>query len=162
MAGAPATIIWDRLNRQCGDGVTLILAYLGNALAILIPLLLPGLLVTLFGALLFGFSFLGIVSLVLTMAGRFYPNHPARLMGQMTIWYGVAQIFAPVITGLVADFGWGLDAGLYLACSIQFIGALLVGRLVLIGGLNLPRLTREGQEPPILKRTSKTSHKISA
>ena len=45
---------------------------------------------------------------------------------------------APVITGFVADFGWGLDAGLYLAFIIQFAGALLVARLVVIGGLNLP------------------------
>lgn len=138
IAGAPATLIWDRINRKYGDGFTLILAYLVNALAILIPLIHSGILMMFLGALLFGFSFLGIVSLVLTMAGRFYPNHPARLMGKMTIWYGAAQILAPVITGFVADFGWGLDAGLYLAFIIQFAGALLVARLVMIGGLNLP------------------------
>ena len=46
-------------------------------------------------------------------------------MGKMTIWYGAAQILAPVITGFVADFGWGLDAGLYLAFIIQFAGLCL-------------------------------------
>ena len=42
------------------------------------------------------------VSLVLTMAGRYYPTKPAKMMGKMTISYGAAQILAPAITGWLA------------------------------------------------------------
>lgn len=49
----------------------------------------------LIGAALFGGSFIGIVSLVLTMAGRYYPTRPTKMMRRMTISYGVAQTLAP-------------------------------------------------------------------
>jgi hypothetical protein len=42
------------------------------------------------------------VSLVLTMAGRYYPTRPAKMMGKMTLSYGAAQIIGPAITGWLA------------------------------------------------------------
>ena len=77
----------------------------GGGLMVLLPVLLPGLGMTLLGAALFGGTFIGIVSLVLTMAGRFYPTRPAKMMGKMTISYGVAQIAAPAITGQLVPGG---------------------------------------------------------
>ena len=81
----------------------MIWAFLLQIAGILLPVLLPGLGMTLLGAALFGGTFIGIVSLVLTMAGRFYPTRPAKMMGKMTIAYGVAQIAAPAITGQLAQ-----------------------------------------------------------
>ena len=41
------------------------------------------------------------VSLVLSMAGRYYPGMPAKMMGKMTLSYGVAQIIGPAVTGQI-------------------------------------------------------------
>jgi MFS family permease len=108
----------------------------------MLPALIPNLLVTLFGALLFGGTFIGIVSLVLTMAGRYYPTRPAKMMGRMTISYGIAQIVAPAVTGLIARHSGNYEAGLYLAAGVLFVGTLLMLRLKSIA----ERETSESQD----------------
>jgi len=69
------------------------------------------------------------VSLVLTMAGRYYPTRPAKMMGKMTLWYGIAQVIAPAVTGSLATSLGGYRAGLYLAAAVTLVGALLFGLL---------------------------------
>jgi cyanate permease len=81
------------------------------------------------GAILFGGSFVGIVSLVLTMVGRYYPTRPARLMGRMTVAYGTAQILAPAVTAQLAAHSGGYVHGLYLAAAAMGISSALLGVL---------------------------------
>ncbi len=38
---------------------------------------------------------------MLTMVGKFYPTKPAKPMGKLTLSYGVAQIVAPAMSGLL-------------------------------------------------------------
>ena len=71
-------------------------------------------------------TFIGIVSLVLTMAGRFYPTRPAKMMGKMTISYGIAQIVTPAITGLLAEGDGTYNSGLYLAVGTMILGTMLM------------------------------------
>ncbi|MCL4164693.1 UNVERIFIED_CONTAM: hypothetical protein GTU68_017373, partial [Idotea baltica] len=97
LAAAPACIVWDLIARRIGDINALILASALQVVGILLPLLSNSLVGALLGAVFFGGTFIGIVSLVLTMAGRYYPTRPAKMMGKMTISYGVAQIVAPLI-----------------------------------------------------------------
>ncbi len=126
LAAAPACIVWDLIARRVGDINALIMAYGLQIIGILLPVLIPNLIMTLLGAILFGGTFIGIVSLVLTMAGRFYPTRPAKMMGKMTISYGVAQIAAPAITGVLAEGDGGYADGLYLAAAMMAIGSLLM------------------------------------
>ncbi|MEJ2212769.1 MAG: YbfB/YjiJ family MFS transporter [Gammaproteobacteria bacterium] len=100
LAAAPAPILWDYAARWLGDINALILAYFLKVIALIIPVLNPGEYMIMLSAALFGASFMGIVSLVLSMSGRYYPSRPAKMMGKMTIAYGVAQIVAPAITGV--------------------------------------------------------------
>jgi len=44
----------------------------------------------------------------------------------MTISYGVAQIMAPAITGLLAEDNGNYNEGLYLAAFMMIIGTLLM------------------------------------
>jgi len=126
LAAAPACIIWDLIARRIGDINALISAFILQIVGILLPVIAPSFGVTMFGAALFGGTFIGIVSLVLTMAGRFYPTRPAKMMGKMTISYGIAQIAAPAITGLLAERGGSYSDGLYLAASMMTLGSLLM------------------------------------
>jgi len=126
LAAAPACIIWDLIARRIGDINALISAFALQTVGILLPVITPGLGMTLLGAALFGGTFIGIVSLILTMAGRFYPTRPAKMMGKMTISYGIAQIFAPAITGLLAEGEGGYSNGLYLAAFMMILGTLLM------------------------------------
>ena len=126
LAAAPACVFWDLVARRVGDLNALIATFGLQIVGILLPALAPGLGPTLLGAALFGGTFIGLVSLVLTMAGRFYPSRPAKLMGRMTIAYGVAQIAAPAVTGLIAERSGSYADGLYLAAAVMLVGTLLM------------------------------------
>ncbi|MEI8031457.1 MAG: YbfB/YjiJ family MFS transporter [Comamonadaceae bacterium] len=126
IGAAPACINWDLIARRTGDLNALILAAVLQVLGILLPVLLPGLWSAMLGSLLFGGTFIGMVSLVLSMAGRYYPTMPAKMMGKMTLSYGVAQIIGPAITGMIgAKFG-SYNAGLYVAASVMVLGTVLL------------------------------------
>lgn len=130
LAAAPACIIWDLIARKVGHINALISAFVLQIIGILLPTVSHASWLVYLSAILFGGTFIGIVSLVLTVAGRYYPTRPAKMMGKMTVSYGVAQIAAPAITGLIAEQSQGsYDAGLYLAAILMGIGTLLMLQL---------------------------------
>lgn len=126
LAAAPAAFNWDLIARRTGDINALILAAVLQIVGIVLPVAMGGLIPTLFGALLFGGTFIGMVSLVLTMAGRYYPTRPAKMMGKMTLAYGVAQIIGPAIVGWLATRLGNYAIGLYLAGAVMLLGVLLL------------------------------------
>ncbi len=129
IGAAPACFNWDRIARRMGDLDALILACLLQIVGMLLPVWVGGLAASVLGALLFGGTFIGMVSLVLTMAGRYYPTRPAKMMGKMTLSYGVAQIVGPALTGWMAIRLGSYDAGLYMAAAVMLVGAGLLGIL---------------------------------
>jgi predicted MFS family arabinose efflux permease len=126
LAAAPAAFNWDLIARYTGDLNALILAAVLQIIGIVLPVAVGGLLPTLFGALLFGGTFIGMVSLVLTMAGRYYPTRPAKMMGKMTLSYGVAQIIGPAVVGWLATRLGNYSIGLYLAGGVMVVGVVLL------------------------------------
>ncbi len=129
-AAMPAALVWDRIARKTGYLYALLVAYILQVAGIILPAINDTLPVVLLSALLFGGTFIACVSLVLTMAGKFFPSNPARFMGVMTLAYGAAQIIAPVFTGyLTAAFG-SYNLGLYLSAGVMIIGAVFLLGLV--------------------------------
>lgn len=126
LAGAPAVLLWDLLARHTGYLKAIMLALLLQLFSILLPLWFNSIIAVLLSAALFGATFIGVVSLVLTMAGRLYPGKPAMLMGKMTLAYGSAQVLAPALTGYLAARSGNYDIGLYLAAAFVALGAMLV------------------------------------
>jgi predicted MFS family arabinose efflux permease len=141
LGAAPASVISDLVARRIGEVNALILAAVLQIAGILLPVLGSGLLPALLGAALFGATVMGIVSLVLTMAGRYYPTSPAKMMGKMTLSYGIAQVIAPAVTGSLATHLGSYRDGLYLAAVVMAVGALLLVLLRVVEGR-----TREGIE----------------
>ena len=105
------------------------LAYVIQVISILLPLN-GDLWSTLIGALLFGATTIGCVSLVLTLCGRFYPTSPARLMGKMTLAYGVAQIIGPAVTGPLTETTGNYAYSLYFAAICVACGAIINALLI--------------------------------
>ena len=129
MAAAPASIVWDMVARRLGDFMALFLTYALQVVGIILPLIEPGLVTAVAGALLFGGTFVGSVSLVLTIAGRYFPTKPAKMMGMMTITYGIAQILAPALIGVLAVKDGSYNVGLYIAAAAVAIGSVMVLKL---------------------------------
>lgn len=126
LAATPAALIWDRVARRVGYLKALLVAYILQAIGIILPAINDSLAVVILSALLFGGTFIACVSLVLTMAGKFYPSNPAKFMGTMTLAYGAAQIIAPVCTGYLAEAFGNYNLGLYLSAGVMVIGALFL------------------------------------
>lgn len=126
LAAAPAVVLWDLIARRIGYLGALIVAMSLQVVGIVLPALTDNLVGVLASAVLYGGTFLGCVSLVLTMAGRLYPQSPARMMGRMTLAYGAAQIIAPALTGMLAEATGHYDLGLWLAGGFVVLGALLL------------------------------------
>jgi predicted MFS family arabinose efflux permease len=123
---APSCALWDLIARRIGNLSALILAAVVQIIGILLPILVTGLTPTLCGAALFGATAIGIVSLVLTMTGRYYPTHPAKMMGKMTVAYGLAQVIGPAMTGTLAARLGSYQSGPYLAATVMVIAVALL------------------------------------
>ncbi len=143
LAAAPACIVWDLVARRTGELNALILAAVLQVVGILLPLS-GGMGGALAGALLFGGTFVGMVSLVLCMAGRYYPTRPAKMMGKMTLSYGAAQIVGPAVTGWLAVTLGSYAGGLYFAAAMMVLGTLLLLVLKLV-----ERRDRPAQAPAV-------------
>lgn len=125
LLAAPSCYVWDKVARKIGDVNALVLASVMEMAGIIAPTLGLGLAGALIGAILYGATTIAIVSLVLTMAGRYYPAQPAKMMSKMTICYGIAQIVGPALTGWLAKHGGGYVQGLYLATAFMGIASVL-------------------------------------
>lgn len=132
LAAAPAPLLWDRIARRLGHLGALQLAWGLQILGILLPVWSATLAAAIVSALLFGATFIGIVSLVLTMVGVRYPAHPASVMARLTIGYGLAQIVAPVLAGELAERTGRFDGALLAVAALMLLGfvcLLLMQRL---------------------------------
>ncbi|MCW8890823.1 MAG: YbfB/YjiJ family MFS transporter [Sedimenticola sp.] len=130
LAAAPACFIWDRIARKTGELKALAIAFALQIVGIVLPTYDASLGVVMFSAALYGGTFIGIVSLMLTMIGKFYPTKPAKPMGKLTLSYGVAQIAAPALAGTLAETSGTYNGSLYLAALIMAVGLLIILYLV--------------------------------
>jgi predicted MFS family arabinose efflux permease len=126
LAAAPACIVWDFVARRTGEINALILAAGMQAIGIVLPVFIHELWAAILSAIIFGGTFIGMVSLVLTMAGKFYPTKPAKMMGQMTLAYGSAQILGPAVTGWIGSVTGSYTLGLLFAAIVMVVGVALL------------------------------------
>jgi len=131
LSAAPACVFWDRIARKIGELKALFIAYGINIVGIIIPVFDHSYLAVLLSGALFGATFIGIVSLMLTMVGKFFPTKPAKPMGKLTLSYGTAQIIAPAISGMMAEASGNYNMPLILAGVFMGTGMVLIYSLML-------------------------------
>ncbi|MCO5159322.1 MAG: YbfB/YjiJ family MFS transporter [Aquamicrobium sp.] len=130
LTSIPATFAWDRIARRIGEVPAMIVAYVLQGLSSLLPVMSAHLWAALGGAVLFGVTFIGIVSLMLTLVGKRNSANPSQAMARLTLSYGVAQIVAPALVGTVAEKTGNYDAGLWLAALAMFAGAAVLAAYI--------------------------------
>jgi predicted MFS family arabinose efflux permease len=131
LAAAPACVFWDRIARKFGELNALFAAYAINIVGIVIPAFDHSFFAVSLSGVLFGATFIGIVSLMLTMVGKLFPTKPAKPMGKLTLSYGTAQIIAPAISGMMAETTGNYNMPLILAGIIMAVGMVLIYVLML-------------------------------
>jgi MFS family permease len=121
--------IWDRVARRWGDTRALLLAFGLQTCAIVLPALSNAWGVVLLGAVGYGATFIGIVSLTLALVGRRSPNNPGKAMARLTLSYGLAQIIAPVVAGQMAQLTGTFHGALWLTAAVMATGMALLATL---------------------------------
>ena len=121
---APASALWDKVTQLTSQWQALFIAYLLNALSILILLLSHELMAVIISALIYGASFIGIVGMMLSMVGRLFPDNPSKPMSRLTFSYGIAQVIAPAIVGLMAEYYGNFNNGLILTLIVMLGGSV--------------------------------------
>lgn len=123
LAAVPSSLLWDRIAQRTGYMRALILGFGLQTVSILLPVLTQDPWLNLLSALLYGGTFIGLVSLTLTLIGRRFPGNPSKAMAKLTLSYGLAQIVAPAIAGGIA------------ASTGSYLGALVVAVVVMGAGM---------------------------
>lgn len=126
VAAMPASFLWDKVAKSSSTITALILANVLETISIIIPRLTDDGLLNVVGAVLFGSTFVGIVSLTLALVGRSFPENPAKAMAKLTISYGVAQILAPAAAGYLAMKYGGYSDSLTLTGVALTVGTFLL------------------------------------
>ncbi len=122
IAATPAPFIWDRIARRVGRMTALKAAFVINVLGNITLALTFSLQTTVIAAVLFGFTFMGIVSLTLSTVGHAYGNKATQIMARMTLGYCVAQILSPILSGIIAELSGSFRLPLYIVSAIMILG----------------------------------------
>lgn len=126
LAAVPAVLAWDRIARRVGDMTALLAAFGMQTASVLLPAFSDQPAMFLAAALLYGGSFIGIVSLTLALVGRAFPANPAKAMARLTLSYGVAQVLAPALAGQMAQASGSYRGALLLTAVVMGAGMALL------------------------------------
>jgi hypothetical protein len=74
-------------------------------------------LATMAGAIGYGATFIGIVSLTLAMVGRLSPHNPGETMARFTFGVWRRQMIAPVVAGYMAQSSGSFHGALWVTVS---------------------------------------------
>jgi MFS family permease len=129
MAAMPAVFIWDLVARRVGDKRALLLAFGLQTLSVMLPAMSGALWAALAGAVGYGATFIGIVSMTLALVGRRAPNNPGKAMAKLTLSYGAAQMLAPVVAGYMAQTTGTFKGALWLTAGVMAAGMALLATL---------------------------------
>jgi MFS family permease len=129
LAAMPAVFIWDLVARRVGDKRALLLAFGLQTLSVMLPAMSGELWAALAGAVGYGATFIGIVSMTLALVGRRAPNNPGKAMAKLTLSYGAAQMLAPVVAGYMAQTTGTFKGALWLTAGVMAGGMALLATL---------------------------------
>jgi len=130
IAAAPGCWLWDIYVRKVGLWSSLFQAYILNMISTALLLCDPSPAIIFISAIIYGLSFIGIVSMTLSMIGRLYPDNSSRSMSHLTFSYGLAQVIAPALVGVIAEKNENFTAGLLITVVVMLVGIALLIRAV--------------------------------
>ena len=124
LAALPAAAGWAQLSRRWTRSTLLCAALLIQAAGIALPALVGGVAPALLSAVLFGATFLGVVSLALALGAQLgYP----RAVALLTTGYGLGQILGPLVVTPLLQHGYHLAllVGAAIAAAAALAAAVL-------------------------------------
>ncbi|WP_431854679.1 YbfB/YjiJ family MFS transporter [Azospirillum sp.] len=134
LAAVPSGLFWAAMGRKLGGWRALILAHLAQAVGIVLPLAGLGAVGGFASAVLFGGTFVGIVSMAFMLGRQLSGGASAKVVGALTAAYGLGQILGPLPAGIAVE-----RTGSFAAALMGASGVVALGAACLLGGLLLSR-----------------------
>ena len=125
------TPLWPIVAKKAGVANAIMTAFAVQAAAIAAPVFSHSLAVTMLGAVGFGGTFLGIVSMSLTYGRQISPGGTTTSV--LTVFFSIGQMIGPLIAGYLADRTGGFDIPVLMAASAALLGGSLI-YIIKIGG----------------------------
>ncbi|NRD70202.1 YbfB/YjiJ family MFS transporter [Psychrobacter okhotskensis] len=118
--------LWGALAKRIGETKTLMGLTLLQVLGMCLPIWVEGS-VGLYGnAIILGLTFVGMVSMTLTLMKNINPAYSNLLMGLATLAYALGQFIGPLVTVALAGQDDNFNAGLLVAAIGLVIGLILI------------------------------------
>jgi predicted MFS family arabinose efflux permease len=126
LAALPSTLLWTAAAQKWSLRRAAYLAYLAQAVGVILPTLVPGVASALIGSLLFGGTFMGITTLALTIGKQASRGQSARTIGNMTAAFSIGQIIGPIAAAGITDYTGSYSLSMFLS------GILLLTAMVFL------------------------------
>ncbi|MBB5175122.1 YbfB/YjiJ family MFS transporter [Texcoconibacillus texcoconensis] len=118
----PSCLFWSWLGNKISIEKALCIAYTLQIAGVVLPIVSVSDLAILFGALLYGGTFMGITTLTITLGKSLSVGNSQNLIGGLTSVYSIGQVFGPLTAGFIITEG-------------NYFNAFLLSGIVLIFGL---------------------------
>ncbi|VEF47947.1 major facilitator transporter [Bacillus freudenreichii] len=122
--------VWGAISDKIGRKFSLCMTIFLGALSILMPVLLPVFTAFLLSQTLWGFTFVGMLSLIQALSTeQTHQSYAPIALGYVTIYFAGGQILGPGLGGLLTDKFGGISAALWLCVGLLAAALLLSTRL---------------------------------
>ncbi|MDR3440913.1 YbfB/YjiJ family MFS transporter [Telmatospirillum sp.] len=125
LGAAPSCLVWHLVHVRLGTAKALAINYGIQALGVLMPTLTSNAALLVFGAVLVGGTFMGVVTIAMSAARTVAGKDHASLASFMTAAYGLGQIVGPVVAQHLFTVTKGFGASLVVAASSLVIGSTI-------------------------------------
>lgn len=130
LAVIPSAVLWMGIMNKLSPITTLCTALLLQTIGILLPIFSQTIWSISISALLFGLTFIGIVTISTSYARQLMPGNSTKVVSYLTTVYAIGQIIGPIIAGMLTAHFHSykialLFAGIVVALAISL---LLIGK----------------------------------
>ncbi|HEC2173158.1 TPA: YbfB/YjiJ family MFS transporter [Staphylococcus delphini] len=125
LGAIPATVLWSMIGQRIGICLSVILAFLLQIVAVLMPIFTVNAFAIAISSMIFGATFLGLTTLFMSKSHQItFETKGNNLVAVMTLIYSVGQMIAPYISGILIEHTHSYNDALIFAAAILVVGIL--------------------------------------
>lgn len=124
LAAIPSCIICSKLAQRFGYVKILLISMVVQAVGIALPAIATNTITLYLSAFIFGATFMGITTIVTTLARHIVPVNSHQILGYLTAGYALGQMVGPTVAGVLANATNSYQYSLVGAATVVIIGAL--------------------------------------
>lgn len=131
LAAIPSAPVWIKLMTRFSTISMMALAYAMQIIGILLPVFSQTVWSVLLSAFLYGFTFVGLVTMSTGYARQLFPQQSAYVVSMLTTFYALGQIVGPVIASRLETYFASFKAPLLFAGAVVTVALiiLLIGHI---------------------------------